>query len=110
MIKYVWLFKFVIVLSSHCLLFFVGCRQSFASASADNIKKFSLPKGEFFHNMLWVHKLIFTKFMLLEIINECLGRLGDKTQKQEDFVYISCLNIQVQLYFLIDLVGNILLK
>ncbi|WVZ19994.1 hypothetical protein V8G54_007316 [Vigna mungo] len=32
--------------------------QSFASASADNIKKFSLPKGEFFHNMLSQQKTI----------------------------------------------------
>uniref|UniRef100_A0A804K4X5 Uncharacterized protein n=2 Tax=Musa TaxID=4640 RepID=A0A804K4X5_MUSAM len=26
--------------------------RAFASASADNIKKFNLPKGEFLHNML----------------------------------------------------------
>ncbi|KAL1359144.1 hypothetical protein HN51_004413 [Arachis hypogaea] len=32
--------------------------QAFASASADNIKKFSLPKGEFFHNMLSQQKTI----------------------------------------------------
>jgi hypothetical protein len=45
--------------------FFVVCRQAFASASADNIKKFTLPKGEFCHNMLWVHKLILIKFVWL---------------------------------------------
>ncbi|MFS7960046.1 putative WD40/YVTN repeat-like-containing domain superfamily [Helianthus anomalus] len=27
-------------------------KGSFASTSADNIKKFSLPRGEFLHNML----------------------------------------------------------
>lgn len=32
--------------------------ESFASASADNIKKFSLPKGEFLHNMLSQQKTI----------------------------------------------------
>ncbi|XP_027338418.1 protein pleiotropic regulatory locus 1 isoform X1 [Abrus precatorius] len=32
--------------------------QSFASASADNIKKFNLPKGEFLHNMLSQQKTI----------------------------------------------------
>ncbi|MED6108049.1 hypothetical protein PIB30_019825, partial [Stylosanthes scabra] len=32
--------------------------QAFASASADNIKKFSLPKGEFCHNMLSQQKTI----------------------------------------------------
>ncbi|MBA0681592.1 hypothetical protein Goari_023387 [Gossypium aridum] len=32
--------------------------HSFASASADNIKKFSLPKGEFLHNMLSQQKTI----------------------------------------------------
>jgi len=30
----------------------VSFRNDFVSASADNIKKFSLPKGEFCHNML----------------------------------------------------------
>lgn len=34
-------------------------RNCFASASADNIKKFSLPRGEFLHNMLWVVNLCF---------------------------------------------------
>nr|GEX80237.1 protein pleiotropic regulatory locus 1 [Tanacetum cinerariifolium] len=32
--------------------------ESFASASADNIKKFSLPRGEFLHNMLSQQKTI----------------------------------------------------
>ncbi|CAN0855748.1 Protein pleiotropic regulatory locus 1, partial [Linum grandiflorum] len=32
--------------------------HSFASASADNIKKFNLPKGEFMHNMLSQQKTI----------------------------------------------------
>ncbi|GAU50184.1 hypothetical protein TSUD_408770 [Trifolium subterraneum] len=32
--------------------------QAFASASADNIKKFTLPKGEFCHNMLSQQKTI----------------------------------------------------
>lgn len=32
--------------------------NSFASASADNIKKFNLPKGEFLHNMLPQQKTI----------------------------------------------------
>ncbi|XP_019159623.1 PREDICTED: protein pleiotropic regulatory locus 1-like [Ipomoea nil] len=32
--------------------------DAFASASADNIKKFNLPKGEFFHNMLSQQKTI----------------------------------------------------
>ena len=35
-------------------LLFCIFRNCFASASADNIKKFNLPKGEFCHNMLWV--------------------------------------------------------
>ncbi|KAE9594232.1 putative transcription factor WD40-like family [Lupinus albus] len=52
---------YVIPLSSYhiflCLLF-VGFRQAFASASADNIKKFNLPKGEFCHNMLSQQKTI----------------------------------------------------
>ena len=30
---------------------------AFASGGADNIKKFSLPDGEFLHNMLQVHAL-----------------------------------------------------
>ena len=29
-----------------------ACRKTFVSASADNMKKFKLPKGEFMHNML----------------------------------------------------------
>lgn len=38
----------------YLLVVFSFARQTFASASADNIKKFNLPKGEFLHNMLWV--------------------------------------------------------
>ena len=46
----------VLCLSNHLNLliysFLWCCRNLFASASADNIKKFTLPKGEFMHNML----------------------------------------------------------
>lgn len=58
MVGYLIFFKFVILSGLTLFSFFVTCRQSFASASADNVKKFNLPKGEFVHNMLWVHKLL----------------------------------------------------
>ncbi|KAG2548297.1 hypothetical protein PVAP13_9KG159200 [Panicum virgatum] len=40
--------------------------KSFASASADNIKKFSLPKGEFLHNMLSQQKTIINSMAVNE--------------------------------------------
>ncbi|KAJ4758342.1 Pre-mRNA-splicing factor PRP46 [Rhynchospora pubera] len=40
--------------------------HAFASASADNIKKFSLPKGEFLHNMLSQQKTIINSMAVNE--------------------------------------------
>lgn len=50
------IYIFIIYLFIYFILFIPWpfSRHSFASASADNIKKFNLPRGEFVHNMLWV--------------------------------------------------------
>ncbi|CAO2034198.1 unnamed protein product [Urochloa humidicola] len=40
--------------------------KAFASASADNMKKFSLPKGEFLHNMLSQQKTIINSMAVNE--------------------------------------------
>jgi pleiotropic regulator 1 len=40
--------------------------QCFASASADNIKKFGLPEGEFCHNMLSQHRTIINSMAVNE--------------------------------------------
>ncbi|XP_058069761.1 protein pleiotropic regulatory locus 1-like [Magnolia sinica] len=40
--------------------------NSFASASADNIKKFNLPRGEFLHNMLSQQKTIINSMKVNE--------------------------------------------
>ena len=54
----------MLLLKKHLsLLFFRNC---FASASADNIKKFNLPRGEFLHNMLWVFCLLFSLCLFVD--------------------------------------------
>ncbi|KAG1338715.1 protein pleiotropic regulatory locus 1 [Cocos nucifera] len=49
--------------------------QSFTSASADNIKKFSLPRGEFLHNMLSQQKTIINSMAVNE--DGVLATAGD---------------------------------